>query len=493
MPPGTFPFTWFRPSLFRFALELHSRAIKLREHIHRLQHSAVAWSWIFNGLRMSSGFLLLPLLLVKLSKPDLGMYYLFLSLTAVAMVLDFGFSPTLGRFIHYAMGGARRLMAHGLDEEPCGGEPNYPLVVELLTTARVFYALLAAMTILVLGIGGSVLVAGRVAETTHPTITWTAWALSVLAVGSESYFQVWNMFLRNINQVTLSSQIMALAYATRLLLAALFLLAGGGLLSLPAATLVGSVIIRVFSRRGIQYRLPVSLHVAGNPWRQHFRTLWPNSWRLGVYFAAGYLTSNASVLICSSRFGLDATAEFGLSLQIVMAVHAMASTWVTVKWPMIGQLMTRRDVTGQRAVLRPRIGLQMITYLLMALGAAALGPWLLSVMRGNKQMLPTVWFCLLGLNGLLESHLSTWNTLIAVGNRLPMLWPSVITNLTAVLVNLTLVQSSQAQPGLLVLGPLLCGALFNYWYWPGYGARTLQLSYWEFVRYGSWRTTPRMT
>jgi hypothetical protein len=65
-----------------------------------------------------------------------------------------------------------------------------------------------------------------------------------------------------------------------------------------------------------------------------------------------------------------------------------------------------------------------------------------------------------------------------------MLWPSLITNAAALALNLVLVHLPNAQPGLLVLGPLLASAALNYWYWPRYGARTLGLSWFQFLRYG---------
>ena len=192
--------------------------------------------------------LLLPLLLRLLSKHDLGMYFVFLSLNGIIVVLDLGFSPTLGRFVGYAMGGAKRLVAFGMVEEEVHGSPNYPLLWELLVTGRVFYRFVALAAALLLTTAGSLMVMQKVGETSSPHLTWLGWGVSVAAVAAEAYFNVWNIFLRSINQVLVATRISMLAYSLRLVLACLFLLAGGGLLSLPAASLVTSLIIRNFSR-----------------------------------------------------------------------------------------------------------------------------------------------------------------------------------------------------------------------------------------------------
>ena len=39
----------------------------------RLHNSAVGWSWFFNGLRLASGVILLPLVLHKLPQAEFGM------------------------------------------------------------------------------------------------------------------------------------------------------------------------------------------------------------------------------------------------------------------------------------------------------------------------------------------------------------------------------------------------------------------------------------
>ncbi len=187
--------------------------------LRRLHNSTVAWSISFNFLRLASGILLLPLLLRLLTKADLGIYYVFLSLNALVAVLDVGFSPTIGRFVTYAMGGAQKLTALGLEDQNARGTPNYTLVWELLITGRIFYRIVAASVILILGSLGSLMIWMKVMETSSPQLTWIAWGISVSAVAAEAYFGYWNVFLRNLNRVLAATQIAALVYALRLVIA----------------------------------------------------------------------------------------------------------------------------------------------------------------------------------------------------------------------------------------------------------------------------------
>jgi O-antigen/teichoic acid export membrane protein len=450
----------------------------------RLLNSTVAWSWGFNFLRLASGLLLLPLLMKLLPKAEFGMYYVFLSLNGIVAVLDLGFSPTIGRFVTYAMGGATKLSEKGVSEEQANSSPNYLLLWQLLGTARVYYGYLVLATALLLGFCGSYLVWRHAHETTYPSFTWLAWGVSVLAVCTETYFNVWNMFLRNMNQVLAATRIYFMAYAIRLVLACAFLIVGGGLLSLPLASLLTSFMIWRISRARCLRELPRAVRPEHIDWRAHFRTIWPNSWRLGLYFGGGYLTTNANVLLCTSTFGLESTGSYAFSAQVINIVTGMAGVWTLVKWPLAGQLIMKRDLDSLRGVLWPRVWLQLGTYAVLAVAAITFGPWLIRLIGSDKEMLPLLWISLLALNGFLETHCSIWNTLISMWNELPMLWPTLATNAVGFVLNFSLLQIPEAQPGWLVLGPLMAGAALNYWYWPGYGARMLDLGWFEFLRHG---------
>src|ERR1041384_5062020 len=119
--------------------------------LKRVFNSAVAWSWLFNFFRLASGLILLPLVLKKFTTADLGMYYVLLSLSALVPLVDFGFGPTIGRFVGYAMGGATSFQTHGLAKQGDYASPNYALLWQLLFSSRALYRLLVLVLLLVLG------------------------------------------------------------------------------------------------------------------------------------------------------------------------------------------------------------------------------------------------------------------------------------------------------------------------------------------------------
>jgi hypothetical protein len=424
------------------------------------------------------------LVLRLLTPADLGMYYLFNQFAMVVVLLDFGFSPTFGRFASYAMGGAKKFASRGvLTDEPPHGAPNFPMLWELLGTARMFYRYVAFGTVLLLGTGGTLNVWSKVHETSHPLLTWLAWAVCVLATGVEGYFNIWNVFLRGMNQVVSATRISVFAYALRLVIACALLLAGTGLLAVPAASLITSIAAGLVSRARCLKMMGQRPDTASVDYRSHLRTIWPNAWRLGLYFAGSYFSTTANMLLCSMLFGLEANARYGLSLQVVNIASGMAAVWTFVKWPIAGQLVAKQDISGLRQLLWPRFWLQFCTFAILAVAGVTLGPQVVHFIGKDKEMLPLLWLILLALNGFLEAHVSFWNTLISWWNELPMVRASLAGNILGLVINVVLVSyTAEPEPGLLAIGPLAAGLLYNYWHWPIYGARKLATSWPDFLR-----------
>ena len=448
--------------------------------LRRLRNSTVVWSWAFNFLRLATGLVLLPLLLHKLSSAELGMYYVLLSLVALAPVVDFGFSPTIVRFVSYAMGGAETIQAQGFARAAASG-PNYKLLWRLFFTTRLLYRYLALAVLILVGAWGTYVVELRIHETPFPNVARAAWAVSLLATSFDIYSGWAMIFLRGMNEVLPSVRIGVLSALVKFGVGAGLLLAGAGLMSLPLASLVGSLLQQSLARRHCHKKLgdypaPEKAHV-----REDLRALWPNSWRLGVTAVSSCLTVQANTAICLKFLGLTTYAQYGLSCQLVGIISGMAMVWTQVKWQLVGQYRTRHDYAAMQRLLWPRFWLQNFTFLALAAGLLVCGPPLLRSVGSGKQMLPVGWVAWLAFYSFMELYLGFWISLISTENRIPFLWHAVASSLLSVSLALILIHTTSLGIGALVLAPLLAGSLLNYWYWPSVSARSLNTHLFRFM------------
>jgi len=380
------------------------------------------------------------------------------------------------------MAGATTLQPQGIDFSARGDGPNQELLWRLLSGTRAFYRLLALAVLFVLGVVGTGVVALRIQETSAPGLTWLAWGITLLSAAWEIYSSWSNVFLQGMNQVVLSSRLSVLAYSVRLLAACAFLLSGAGLLSVPLASLISSALQRSLARRAVLDRLGnTALANPGHRAESLLAVIWPNSWRVGLKLLSMYISANAVSFLCLNFFGLAAYGQFGLSLQVMAIIQGMAAVWTAVKWRLIGQKRSRQQIDRIRDLLWPRVWLQALTFLVLAAIAVSTGPPLLAVWGGGKSMLPLAWLSLLALFVFMEMQFAFWTHLLTTENRVPSLWATVITYPLGVGLAWFFYQATSVGIGAYVLGPLVAGCLFNYWYWPIAGARSLQTNWVRFV------------
>jgi hypothetical protein len=435
-------------------------------------------------MRLASGLIVLPLVFRLFSREDVGMYYVLLNLAALAPMIDFGFAPTIARFVGYAMAGADTLEATGIPKTERAGSPNYTLLWELLATTRKLYRYLTLALLLILGVAGSLMV-GKVAyETSSPLITWLAWVTTLISILFDIYSNWWVNFLRGLNEVKSATRIGVLALAVRLAIAIILLLAGAGLLSLPIAGLASSIIQRFWARVLCLKLLPPQPSMNDFDLGKKLKILWPNSWRTGVHLISSALTIQANTFICASVMKLDTTARYGPSIQLMGIAAGMAYVWTSIKWPLISQYQARRAFPEIQRVLWPRFWLQTLTFLALAGVVVFVAPSALHWIGKDKELLPQAWLFTLALGTFLDLQFTTWGTLISTANRLPFLWPAVASNILSLILTLAMVHFTMLGTGALVLGPLLAGAVFNYWYWPFFAARGMGTTLLHFLFFG---------
>src|ERR1019366_6456779 len=149
--------------------------------------------------------------------------------------------PTIVRFVSYAMGGAETIQAQGFARAKTAG-PNYRLLWRLFYTTRLLYRYMSLAVLVLVGVWGTYVVEMRIHETPFPNVARAAWAVSLVATSFEIYSGWAMIFLRGMNEVLPSVRIGVLSTLVKFGVGAGLLLAGAGLMSLPLATLVGSLV-----------------------------------------------------------------------------------------------------------------------------------------------------------------------------------------------------------------------------------------------------------
>ncbi|HEY5592436.1 MAG TPA: hypothetical protein VIK55_15645 [Paludibacter sp.] len=75
----------------------------------------IFWNYAATFLKITASVLLLPLILKMMPSEMVGIWSVFMTITAFASLLDFGFNPSFARNVTYIFSGVRSLKVKGFE------------------------------------------------------------------------------------------------------------------------------------------------------------------------------------------------------------------------------------------------------------------------------------------------------------------------------------------------------------------------------------------
>ena len=338
------------------------------------------------GIRASANLLLLPIVLIKLSKPELALWWVFLALGNFGNLADFGFGSTIPRIYNYLLAGAEDFEAEGLREAKSGGQPNFAGISRLNATVRSLYLKISLAAICLLGIGGTLFLMKPAAESGLSHHVWWLWAAFIVAIGYNLATFHWVLAVQGLNRMRDLQVVYVLGGLSYVSCAAILLLCKMGLASMVIATFVKGFVMHGRCHQIYRKIVPKPAHpLKSDP--RIVRKLWPNTWKFGVLSIGGYCIANGSVLICSQLLGEDITASFGLTAQIGNYMMSFAALWLVVKWPEISILRTQGRLNEMAVLFARRLTLVMVSFVGMSLIVFFAGNDLLAWKGTDKRLL----------------------------------------------------------------------------------------------------------
>jgi len=429
-------------------------------------HQGLAIAALAQALQYGSGLLLLPVVVLKLGPQEVGLWYVFIAAQGLAAVADFGFQPTIARYVSLAHSGASRFDAESHREESITG-PNLSLLASMLHAAKKLYGVLSSGMFVVLGMGGIfyLLPLAR-AGGLDTTLVGTSWLLFALATALSIYFLWIPAFLLGSGRIAENYVFLVLSRGSSALLGIVALLLGGGLIGLSAAFLAAQVIARI----GGSFFLAKMPITRGAPFDHRpasalLREIAPKAARPGLVGMGAFLITRFNVFAVSSFFGLAAAASFSISLQMIMAVNNIAQLPAQMSLSRLVAARVGKDQAAVAAVAgRATRGFILISVAGSA-ATVAFAPLLLAALDSNVSPLPLPTMLLLALVLALEGNHSLHAFFITTANKIPFVVPALLSGLAVVVV-----VPLSCMAGLGIMGVIgaqgLVQAAYNNWHWP---------------------------
>jgi len=430
----------------------------------------VAWGYLAQFLQYGAALLVLPLLLRELTAPELGLWYVFMTIAVLVTMLDMGFTPTLARNVSYVMGGARRLLPDGFETADRPGEVDDALLAAVVGASRTIFRWASVAALALLAGPGTAYVVHVARGEIEPAVLGASWAVFVLATVVNLYFKYYTPLLQGRGLYAAFYRASAISNLAFVGVTAVALLAGGGLLAVAGGYLVSALVGRALSARWTwdpAFRRRVE--AAGPPPvppATIVRTLWHNAWRLGVGVIGAFLILRGNTLLASAYLGLATTAAYALTLQVMSAVQSTATVAFNVQQPRLAQLRVAGDRVGLARTVERSLELSVAVYVACALALLAVGPALIASIGANTSLLPVPLLAWVAAMVLLELVHTLAAGVIVSGNTVPFVAPALLSGLAIVAIAWAGLHHGGQGVAWLIGTQFAVQLAYNNWKWP---------------------------
>lgn len=377
------------------------------------RHTAINQLW-----RLFSGPLLLILLPIYLTPEVQGYWYTFISLAALAIFADMGFSAILLLFSAHEFAHLR----FNSDKTITGDEHHLMRLATLLRFSVKWSSLMALVVFpIVLIIGYTIL---------NTKDTTTDWKLAWFIYGAASTFVFINSmmlsFIEGCDSVgdvqKIRFHISVVTFITTLAL----LIGGANLHALSLSLLVGALsgtTIIFFRYHRMLHQLFQQAANKHHPW---FQETMPLIWRFAISWISGYFIFSIFTPVAFHYYGSTEAGKVGLSISACMAIFSIANIWITTITPRINIYVAQKDYSRLNSDFKKHVLLSALTYIIgmLALYIA------LTISKGylpiSNRLLPMSSFLIVALAYLAQLLINSMATYIRAHKQEPLVLTSML-------------------------------------------------------------------
>lgn len=449
------------------------------------------WSYLSTFTSLTSNIITLPLIVYFLNSEVLGLWYVFVSIGAISVLFDFGFTVTFARNITYCWCGVTQLKKKGVVS--VDGEKratDFKLMYNiLLTCKRIYFVLSFALLVLLLSIG-----TWYVCHISHDFTGYShiyAWILYSIGIFLNLYYNYYGSFLRGVGAIDIANRNMVIARFVQIIAMCLFLCMGLGILGLAIANVLYGTAFRLLSKRAFYNYQGIGEKLAGNNVKfdfkeslELFKVVWYNAWRDGVIQLSSYLSGQANILICSLYLPLKETGVYSLSVQIITALASLSAVLYNVYQPELQSECANKQVSKIRETMAKIVPCYTYCFILGFFMVLVFAIPIIRIIKPTMILSPQL---LIGIGfGLYLINLrNCYTSYFSCTNRIIYVKSFITSSLLGLLLAFLFMAYCDMGVWGLIWSTIISQMVYNAWYWPYKAHKELEISVWQLFEKGN--------
>lgn len=454
----------------------------------KLSNRDIIWSYLGQIANLTVHILLTPLIAIRLSANELGLWYTFTSIYTLVTFFDTSFSPLILKNATYCISGAKELTNEGFCVQNIGS-PNYDLLNELVCVAKNIYRLVSITFFLLLIFAGSPYII-YITKGQMDISCLGAWFLYALGIGINFFIIYMPSILKGIGYIADAQKIFVISRSIQLIVSIIGIMMGGGVYALSFGFLLASLLIFFLSVRlvnKISFLKFRSENFEKSRVREIVGIIWYNAKKMVLVTIGRYFSTQGGILICSTFISLEMSGAYGLTMQALQAVASISNIYLQTLIPSISAASIRDDQTECKESFSGGI---FVFWLLYPTGVFLVGTIcnpLLNILHANTMLLEPAPFFVIAFGYFFLSNYVNFNIIYESRNRIPHMKAEFgfgIINLCGMVLFCWLFRLGIWG---IIINQTVLPLLYNAWHWPGQVVKLLNSNIKEMIVTGSYK------
>jgi O-antigen/teichoic acid export membrane protein len=427
------------------------------------------WNYAATFFKLGSSILIFPLILNILPSETVAIWNLFIIISTITSLIDFGFNTSFTRNITYIFSGTNKLLKNGYQKNEGQAEINYELLKDTIKAMKWIYIRLAFLMFLSLSIFGTWYIKVVLKSYTgDKTEIYISWIISCLLNTYTLYTMYYESLIQGKGLVKKSKQIIIYSQLGYLILASSLLVAGFGLIALVGSQLIGIIITRVLSYKAF-YSKELKYKLANCYSKNHKKVLeviYPNSIKVGFTILGKFLIQRATFLIGSFYLTLTEIANYGISNQILIVLSSFSLIYYSTNVVKIAHLRIKNDLNKIKEIYLKSLIMLIITFILGGLIVILFGEITLKTIKSKTSLLHHLPLFILLISNFEQALRTLSSGVILTKNEVPFYKSYLISGIMSVIAIIVLFEYLSTNIYILLLTPLTVNLLYQSWKWP---------------------------
>ena len=449
----------------------------MSEKVEHIGKREIIWSYAGTAFMIGAGVLLLPFILNKMPDETVGVWNIFQTITALVLLLDFGFRPTFARNISYIFTGVKALQKDGVAHTDSNANVDYGLLKGSLAAMRRFYQWIAlAVFGLLLTVGTAYFYYILQKYSGDRTDAFIAWLLLIAINCYNLYTFYYDALLTGKGYVKQSQQINMLGQVVYIGLAIGLIYAGFGLTAIVGSQFVSTIIRRYLTYKVFftsQLKEKLACVEAQEP-KNILQAITPNAIKIGLTNLGGFCVNKSAILIGSAFLSLEQIACYGITIQVMDILARCASVFYQSYTPKLAQCRAENNLPQLKRYYLLCTGSLWAVFMIGGIAWIFLGEWALAFMNSQTHFVPIGMLCVMLLISALEHNHAVSAGFIMADNKIPFFIPSLLSGGATVILLFVFLYIFDLGIWGLILAPGLAQLAYQNWKWPSVVIRELR-------------------